>query len=118
MPTRMTKPKITTFDSFSTWLSGTVPDGVELRIFVHQYLSRNQGYTHAYVSYTVELTRGAACLEKKSHNLAALASWVTCIALPELFPPPRPPERPLRKITVDRPKLEHRPIVKATDLRD
>lgn len=115
---RLAKPKVTTLDSLSTWLTTILPDGVHLTLSVYQTFERSKGSTHAYFNCTIELDKGGQVTRKQSHNLDALASWVTAIAIPELFPPPRPPERPLRKITVDRPKLEYKPILTTNDLFD
>lgn len=99
-------------DEFIKWVSDTVPEGV--RVYAHVTFSNHREGGRAFSTYEIYLSlkRGQTDVSKSSHSFAVLARWIRDEALPELFPqlPPM-----VRKITVERPKLEHHPIERLFD---
>lgn len=99
-------------DDFIKWVSDVVPEGVRVYAHVTYMNSREGGRTSTYYDVYLSLKRGEIDVEKKSHSFQVLGLWVRDEAIPALFPRP---QRPVRKLTIERPKLEHRPIERLFD---
>lgn len=99
-PTRST-------DDFSAWVARTVPDGVHVDVIVVQTFYRDGGHERKNFHVHVYLSHAGNKIDQASHNLQSLARWVTDVAIPVLFPPP---QRPLRKLTVESKKLTYQPV--------
>lgn len=110
MPKKIAAPKTT--DDFVKWVSDAVPEGTAVYVHV-TYLSKREG-GRSTTSYEVYLSvkRGSVDLTKTHHSFAVLGIWLRDVAIPALCPPP---QRPLRKLTIERPKLEHHPIERLFD---
>lgn len=109
MPKRATAKRMTT-DEFIAWLTGQLPNGVELEAFAHWSHRRNGSSLHLYYCVSIDITGRSpeyTHFKKDSHDLGELARWFLEVALPGVQP--APPPRPVRKMTVDRPKLTHQP---------
>lgn len=110
MPKKIAAPKST--DDFVKWVSDAVPEGTW--VYAHViYTSKRDGGRSA-TSYDVYLSvkRGGVEVSKTHHSFAVLGAWLRDVAIPTLCPPP---QRPLRKLTIERPKLEHHPIERLFD---
>ncbi len=106
MPKRSPAPTKST-DDFAAWVAKTVPDQVQVYIWVSRSYYRDQGHQINNFQMNIELSHNGHSIEQKSHSLANLARWLIEVAIPVLFPPPK---RPLRKLTSESRKLEYRPI--------
>ena len=98
MATKTKPPPTTSADAFGDWLVDGLPDDVWAYFEVRRSCHRERGRRSTSVEYSLHVHKGSGNFSEgidcRTHDLAALGRWLIGVAIPHLFPPPRPPVPP------------------------